>query len=43
MKKKKELPTSMPGYRNDKKERSKELEEKAVQLAKEKGIKIGKR
>lgn len=26
----------MPGYRNDKKERSKVLEERAVQLAKEK-------
>ena len=38
---KKKLPP-ITDYRNDKRERSKALEEKAMQLAKEKGIKIEK-
>jgi len=40
---KKKLPTTTPGYRNSKKERSNTLEERATQLAKEKGIKSAKK
>lgn len=39
---KKKLPVTMPNYRNDKQERSKVLEERAIELAKKKGIKIEK-